>query len=297
MANIVGGYYNTLDVTQSSSNMNAVFGNQNTLSGSKAGLNLVGGEYNQVRSTGNGVTGSANVIGLNTNYNVVGGNSNVIPDNLNPNAFWGNNAVFGGENKDSATYTLVAGKQNSVSSGAGYSTVSGYYNHVYGGVGVAIFGQVNNAYNTPGFFNNTGGGFIAGALNNMTNNNSSAILGEFNTVYGDASGISGALVGGSTNTDSASYSFIAGRNNVINPSGTYGVALGAGNTVGHSNSFALGNGAVTTKPYQLVANFPGGVVFAPLPSYASDAAADADGTLPSGSLYKLTGSRAVFQKP
>ena len=31
--------------------------------------------------------------------------------------------------------------------------------------------------------------------------------------------------------------------------------------------------------------------------YANDAAADADSTLPSGAFYKITGSRAVFQKP
>ncbi len=31
--------------------------------------------------------------------------------------------------------------------------------------------------------------------------------------------------------------------------------------------------------------------------YADDAAADADATLPSGALYKITGSRAIFQKP
>jgi len=34
-----------------------------------------------------------------------------------------------------------------------------------------------------------------------------------------------------------------------------------------------------------------------IPSYADDAAADADSTLASGALYKLTGSRAVYQKP
>lgn len=34
-----------------------------------------------------------------------------------------------------------------------------------------------------------------------------------------------------------------------------------------------------------------------LQTYADDAAADADATLPSGALYKLTGNRAIFQKP
>jgi hypothetical protein len=34
-----------------------------------------------------------------------------------------------------------------------------------------------------------------------------------------------------------------------------------------------------------------------LPVYADDAAADSDTNLPSGGLYKLTGSRVVYQKP
>lgn len=296
-ANLVGGYYNSIHATESSSNANAVFGYLNTLNGPRAGQNLVGGTAHQIWSTGNAVTGSNNKIGLNTNYNVVGGNSNVIPDDPSLNAFGGRNAIFGGENKDSAAFTLVAGFQNSISTNAWYSTVSGYYNHIYGGVAVGIFGTANNAYNTPGFFNNNGGGFISGSSNNLINNNSSAIFGESNTVYGNTSGTTGAFVAGSNNKDSASFTFAAGQYNIIKPGATNSVALGANNTAGHTNSFALGNGATTTKANQLVAKFSGGVVLSPLPSYATDAAADADATLPSGSLYKLTGSRAVFQKP
>lgn len=38
-------------------------------------------------------------------------------------------------------------------------------------------------------------------------------------------------------------------------------------------------------------------VYAVLPEFADDAAADADGDLPSGGLYKVTGDRTVYQKP
>jgi len=40
-----------------------------------------------------------------------------------------------------------------------------------------------------------------------------------------------------------------------------------------------------------------GRIKASLSSYANDAAADADATLLSGMFYKITGSRAVYQKP
>ncbi len=38
-------------------------------------------------------------------------------------------------------------------------------------------------------------------------------------------------------------------------------------------------------------------IFAILPEYANDAAADADATLPVGGLYKVVGNRAIYQKP
>lgn len=38
-------------------------------------------------------------------------------------------------------------------------------------------------------------------------------------------------------------------------------------------------------------------IFAVLPEYANDAAADADATLPSGGFYKVVANRAIFQKP
>ena len=38
-------------------------------------------------------------------------------------------------------------------------------------------------------------------------------------------------------------------------------------------------------------------VISPRPTYANDAAADADSTLPSGATYRITGSRIVYQKP
>ena len=47
----------------------------------------------------------------------------------------------------------------------------------------------------------------------------------------------------------------------------------------------------------LYLNTPGNIRMKDLPIYADDAAADADVDLVSGCLYKVTGSRAVYQKP
>lgn len=51
------------------------------------------------------------------------------------------------------------------------------------------------------------------------------------------------------------------------------------------------------KINQLVWKYPGTIPMHNIPTYADDAAADADANLESGALYKLNGSRAVYQKP
>lgn len=51
------------------------------------------------------------------------------------------------------------------------------------------------------------------------------------------------------------------------------------------------------KINQLVWKYPGTIPMHNIPTYTDDAAADADANLESGALYKLNGSRAVYQKP
>ncbi len=55
------------------------------------------------------------------------------------------------------------------------------------------------------------------------------------------------------------------------------------------------NGGTTLKPTFVDAN--GNIHAYEIKSYATDAAADADTTLPKGAFYKLNGSRALYQKP
>lgn len=65
-----------------------------------------------------------------------------------------------------------------------------------------------------------------------------------------------------------------------------------------ANIFEVRTGAAYNASGTLTAGYsPTGLPFALLSSYANDAAADADAALPSGGFYKITGSRAIFQKP
>ena len=69
----------------------------------------------------------------------------------------------------------------------------------------------------------------------------------------------------------------------------------------HGNSSTATNGAIVLG--SLLTGTINNVVYVNkiavvnLPSYATDAAADADTTLPSGGLYKLNSGRAVYEKP
>jgi hypothetical protein len=78
--------------------------------------------------------------------------------------------------------------------------------------------------------------------------------------------------------DTDEFSFVESTSNAIN--------------IRVKDSF--GDNTVEISPTATTLNNP--LVY-PLTSYADDAAADADTDLPSGSFYKITGSRAVYQKP
>ena len=57
-------------------------------------------------------------------------------------------------------------------------------------------------------------------------------------------------------------------------------------------SFDVSNAGVV-KVFTIGAQF----VITGLPNYANDGAADADGALPSGGMYTVTGDRAIRRKP
>lgn len=63
--------------------------------------------------------------------------------------------------------------------------------------------------------------------------------------------------------------------------------------------FNILNGGTLEQAFSVKAGLAtfAGRIKATIPTYANDAAADADAGLVSGSLYKITGSRAVYQKP
>ena len=70
-------------------------------------------------------------------------------------------------------------------------------------------------------------------------------------------------------------------------------------TIFRNGNWQLGGAQIASKIVDNgnTLNVMGRVSIQGIPSYTNDAAADADATLPSKSLYKLNGSRAVYQKP
>jgi len=310
-------------------NANAVFGANNTViaGGSLYGsTNLIGGSNNIAATSASGIFGDNNTDSA--LYTVIGGHYNIIAPTSGEsivvgggstpgegNYLSGNgSAVFGTRNKDSADYTIVSGLGNLLSPSATASAVFGIVNTVTGahslvsGSSNAVYGNENIVSGTSdtvyGYRNIVNGTFnklkstvlstenVVGGSNNVVSDARNFVGGGLNVVIAHD-----VAVFGYNNKDSANYSLAAGLSNKILSGAQYGVVLGSGNTVGHSGSMVIGSNAATTKANQLVANFTGGVVLAQLPVYATDSAADTDATLPSGSLYKLTGSRAVYQKP
>ena len=79
--------------------------------------------------------------------------------------------------------------------------------------------------------------------------------------------------------------------------GLIGLSLQA-ETGMNQNIMEVRTGATTAAGGTLISGVSKfGIPFANLSTYESDAAADADANLPPGGFYKITGSRAVYQKP
>ncbi|WP_129022360.1 hypothetical protein [Edaphocola flava] len=117
----------------------AIFGSLNIDSASS---NIIGGEYNTIRSTGYQSIVGGRVNNVETPYSIVVGTANRT---VNANFGFGPCAVFGDNNVDSARWTLIAGFNNIVSPGMAYGTVVGRHNQ-----------PVNGALFTVG----TGTGFL-----------------------------------------------------------------------------------------------------------------------------------------
>lgn len=116
--------------------------------------------------------------------------------------------------------------------------------------------------------------------------------------YSHAEGINTQALGigshaqGSGTITMGFYSHAGGIDSTAN--GTASFVHGTGSTVNGDNSIVLGSNITGTTDNTTFVDI---LSIKTAGSYADDAAADADALLPSGGLYTLTGSRAVYRKP
>jgi hypothetical protein len=155
----------------------------------------------------------------------------------------------------------------------------------YGNVAIGrqpLGSNISGVYNTAIGFNNLG---------SCTSCNYNVALGGGEVMLYNVSGVANIAIGFSALRSSLSNSNIAigynagkdittGYNNVI--VGTDIQVLNAGNNQLNINSWITGINGKIAMPF--------------VPFYANDAAADADAMLVSGSFYRITGSRILYQK-
>jgi hypothetical protein len=176
---------------------------------------------------------------------------------------------------------------------------------VVGESGTALLsvGMINPDGNTEANFQNLPGTGIVrlklisgwqhdGRLGFVNGNTLTGIIGAGRMWIGNAGTISGNVEGGINKNINAAIATQA-------PATTVPAAMFGGIASQTAHILTINTGASTTSDGTVVGGFTAtGRLFAVVPSYADDAAADADSALPAGGLYRTTaGGRAVFAKP
>jgi hypothetical protein len=313
---------------------NGNLGNESSLG--MALSNTYGKGISGVFITGNeniiqGATAGSSIFGSNNNIsgqnNILSGNNNKMFSNLG--YVQGNgNSVIGGEN------VFLLGNNNEVN-GVSNLIVLGGNNGTYTGDSSGIFLNypvyiLEDGVNVPlnsYITGTTGSFFVSGSSGNhsIKTNDESAndatadyalAFGPNSLAYGIASFASGLNTVASGDTSFAAnaytqanglYSTAFGIFNLSNGQSSFTTGHlntadginsstigGSGNTVTGNNSVVLGGTGITASTNDTVYTS----YLAPLITvYADDAAADADTALASGGLYRVTGSRIVYQKP
>jgi hypothetical protein len=229
-------------------------------------------------------------------------------------------ATFGRGNNDSALFSLMVGDGNTLSQQSSSSSVFGLQNNITntGGATTSVLGGNlisggGNLINFDGDSNVSGNysshfNIVAGQSNTVVTSANSAIFGYNNDMmHSDGSLVIGfsnrlervrnSMVMGLQNIDSANQSFVTGQGNVASPDMSWATVVGRFNAPMSNALFTVGNGAsgaarsnafVVSNTYTSGAVPNGLIVLLPdLPTYASDAAAVADASLPAGGLYKI----------
>jgi hypothetical protein len=248
---------------------------------------VVGGENKSIANRAL-VVGTSNDVGIGTG-SLVTGSSNYTRGT-------GSNSIIGGNNDTiiALTGNVILGGQNNKIDGNSNSNVIGGYENIMTGTSTrsVIFGQYN-------LMDNSGYAAAFGQRDTVSNASYSIIGGRSNKVLNAEY----AAVFGRGNQDSSSYSLVAGQGNIASSNMEHATVIGKYNQPIANALFTVGNGfsnVSRSNVFVVTDNTTAGgkvIYSAQLPSYATDAAADADAALPSGAFYKLTGSRAIYQKP
>ncbi len=276
---ILGGDYNTASGVNSS----VVGGYQNKVTGQTAVI--AGGEYNNANGNGSSVIGGSNNTASGSNSSVIGGQSNTASNNHsivigagNSTASGNYSFIFGGSGGNaSGNNSVVIGGYYSVSSGNYSTTIGGSYltasalrsaaiagasNQVSGALSVALGGTNNYVISSAGSSAiggnsntiNTSGkvsGIFVGKNHNITAglNSNSIIGGEYGVISGALTENS-AIVGGNSNSVSASRTVVIAGQNITGSASdsVYVPKLNVGILTGTSvvNLGVDANGFVTT---------------------------------------------------
>lgn len=164
---------------------------------------------------------------------------------------------------------------------------------LYSGMATLQSSMGANASGNIGVYANASGGAVGLVANSISDNITSAIWGiSENNASGNVNLYHQKQSGEGTNltlekTKGVTFAFL-NTSGALEGSYTFPRGNGTNNQV----MVADGNLSAATLTWKDIKNAIGN-----LPVYANDAAADADTSLAVGGLYKITGSRVVYQKP
>ena len=270
------------------------------LSNNNAGTRAVAmGQSNTAGGINSIALGEGNVLGAAAKNSITAGYNNTATNETS--------SLFGSGNSSASANTFIAGGGNAITStNSPFSVLLGSNNTHNGAVGNGTATFVAGLGNTTrGSYN-----FVAGHAN--------ACNTHYNVAVGYSNSVDGAHAKAFGNGISVkSWNAVGvGAFNCIPPTPystssydgrdfAFVVGVGSG-TGGRANGISLWKNGNVQLGRVATPDVPAdngnalnvmGRLSATLPAYANDAAADADATLPSRSFYKITGSRAVYQKP
>lgn len=228
------------------------------------------------------------------NGNQSSGENSVTLGRNNTSSGKGSTISGGGSNEASEEYTVISGGVNNDAS-ASAATVSGGADNIASGAYSVVSGGIGN---TAASYGEWSGGVFS---TNYTPSSSTVFQGA-DRIYNVGNGSSASarkdaftiLKNGKTGIGFNNFEATV-SDALLQVNGNVRIAILPANNATATDKIVMTSTDGTLKSGDMGTIL--GAISVNLKVYANDAAADADSTLPSGALYKVTGSRAVYQKP